>query len=135
MTNFSYEYTVTMGDVNAMGNFYFLKYFELQGHVRELWLKHDIPNCLEVLNHHLLSTKSAHCDFKVPFFLYDIIVVKMFTTDVQRVSAKLHFHFYLKGNDSLRASGYQMVVCKDKDRKTCRMPVSLVNALKALLIH
>ena len=37
MKTYDYEYTVTMGDTNAMGNLYFLTYFKLQGYVREIW--------------------------------------------------------------------------------------------------
>lgn len=125
---FEYEYTVTMGDVNAMGNCYFLKYFELQGHVRELWLKQHVPDFDSLLTNHLLSTRSAHCDYKVPFYLYDIIVVRLHVSDLQRVSANLHFDFYRKGSDILHAVGEQRVVCKDTARKTCKMPRALTDA-------
>jgi len=125
---FEYEYVVTMGDVNTMENCYFLKYFELQGHVRELWLKQYLSNCNEVLANHLLSTKSAHCDYKIPFFLYDTIVVRFHVSDLQRVSVNLHFDFYQKGSDILHATGLQQVVCKDLARKTCRMPAELMSA-------
>ncbi|AZL74659.1 HAD-IA family hydrolase [Pseudomonas oryziphila] len=127
---FEYEYTVTMGDVNAMGNCYFLKYFELQGHVRELWFKQHVRDYQTVLDQHVLSTRSAHCDFKVPFFLYDTIVVRMRMHNLQRVSVSVLYEFYRKGSDQLHASGKQVLVCKDVARKTCRMPKVLSDAFR-----
>lgn len=127
---FEYEYTVTMGDVNAMGNCYFLKYFELQGHVRELWLKLHVGDYQSVLDQYVLSTRSAHCDFKVPFFLYDTIVIRMQMNNLQRVSVSVLYEFYRKGSDRLHARGEQVLVCKDAARKTCRMPKVLSDAFR-----
>lgn len=127
---FEYEYTVTMGDVNAMGNCYFLKYFELQGHVRELWFKLHVRDYQTVLKQHVLSTRSAHCDFKVPFFLYDTIVIRMQMNNLQRVSVSMLYEFYRKGSEQLHASGEQVLVCKDTARKTCRMPKALSDAFR-----
>ncbi|MNG71641.1 Phosphoglycolate phosphatase [compost metagenome] len=129
---FDYEHTVTMGDTNAMGNCYFLKYFELQGHVRELWLTQHVARYEQVLDRYILSTRSAHCDYRVPFFLYDTVIVKLYCTELQRVSVTLHFEFYCKGSDRLHATGEQKVVCKDKARKTCRMPPELMTAFTQL---
>jgi acyl-CoA thioesterase FadM len=133
MKTFDYAYTVTMGDVSAMGNYYFLNYFEIQGHMRELWLKESVSSHLEIIQNYILSTKCAHCDFKIPFFLYEDILVRMYVTDLERVSVKFHFDYYKKTDDKLCASGYQLVVCKDPNRRTCRIPEALSNAFKAFL--
>lgn len=134
MPTFNYEYIITMGDTNAMGNVYFANYFKLQGHVREVWLKNCVSNYAEHIKSDLvLSTKSAHCDFKIPLFIYDEILVKLYFSDLQRASVKLNFDFYLKGKSELYASGWQVVVFKNKDWKICRMPLDFTIAFKKYL--
>jgi len=134
MKTYDYESTVTMGDTNAMGNLYFLNYFKLQGHVRELWLKHNVENYTKHIEQDLLlSTKSAHCDYKIPFFLYDELVIKLYFSELQRVSVKLNFDFYHKEKTPVCAWGWQLVVFKDKNRKTCRMPSDFTEAFSKYL--
>ncbi|AMB86695.1 hypothetical protein AWM79_15850 [Pseudomonas agarici] len=134
MNYFDYEYTITMGDTNAMGNFYFLNYFKLQGVARELWLKVQANDFL--VNHganYIFSTKSAHCDFSIPFFLYDDIIVRLHFSELRRLSVKLNFQFFLKGRDEIHASGWQVVVFKNKDRKTCRIPPAFSDACQRFM--
>ncbi|MBS0359031.1 MAG: thioesterase family protein [Proteobacteria bacterium] len=134
MKTFDYDYTVTMGDTNAMGNMYYLNYFRLAGHVRELFVKTCVANCNQHLQNNLvLSTKNAHCDFKIPFFLYDDLVVKVYFTCLQRVSVKIHFDFVMKDQEKLCASAWQTIVFKNASRKTCRMHDDFKKAFETYL--
>jgi acyl-CoA thioesterase FadM len=131
---FDYRMVVTLGKTNATTNVYFVEYFAIQGVVRELWVKHCVPNAQ---NHFakglILSTKSARCDFKKPFFLFDTILCRMHVEDLQRVSAKLVFDFYREDGDvEPHATGSQIIVFKDMNRKTCRMPDDFKRAGEAI---
>lgn len=134
MAYFEYHYTVTMGDTNAMGNVYFVNYFGLQGHIRELWMKAHVADYEQYLSQGLiLSTKSAHCDFKIPFFMFDDMIVRLSFSDLERVSVRLNFQYYLSGKPECCATGWQSVVFKDKNRKTCRMPEAFREAFSNFL--
>lgn len=134
MNHFFYEHTVTMGDTNAMGNFYFENYFKLQGTVRETWLKiHAVDFLNEYKDNSIFSTKSAQCDFSIPFFLYDDIIVSLRFSELRRTSIKLNFEFFLKGQNEIRAQGWQTIVFKNNDRKTSRMPVVFADACRRFM--
>jgi len=133
-STFDYRTVVTLGKTNATTNVYFVEYFALQGVVRELWVKECVPNALNhFANGLILSTKNAHCDFKKPFFMFDTILCRMHIEDLQRVSAKLVFDFYKAEDMQLHATGSQVIVFKDKNRKTCRMPEEFKIAAQAIL--
>ena len=122
---FDHTLIATIGDTNAMGNVYFAKYFSIQGTVRELWVNERVPDAGKVLSTGILmSTKSAHCEYKIPFFTFDTIVCKMHFEDLQRVSVVAVFDFFKEGDDQKYAYGFQKIVFKDENRKTCRMPES-----------
>ena len=130
---YDYEKLMTIGDTNAMQNVYFAEYFKVQGTVRESWVYNAVPNALQVFKDGLiLSTKSAHCEYRKPFFVYDIMLCRMHIEEIHRVSAKLVFEFYNKKTMALCAFGWQLVVFKDANRKTCRIPDDFVKAAKAI---
>lgn len=131
---YDYRQTVTIGGTNAMRNVYFSEYFQIQGVVRELWIKECVPNGPRHLaNGLILSTKSAHCEYRAPFYLFDSILCRMHIEDLQRVSAKLVFEFYNEHTMALHAFGWQLVVFKDANRKTCRAPDDFVQAARGIL--
>jgi enediyne core biosynthesis thioesterase len=131
---FDYKKLVTIGDTNAMQNVYFAEYFQLQGLVREHWLHECVPNSVQHLSSGLiLSTKSAHCEFRKPFYVFDTILCRMHIEDLGSVSAKLVFEYYDEESASLNAFGWQRVVFKDARRKTCRMPEDFSTAAKTIL--
>jgi len=132
----TYDYTklVTIGDSNAMQNVYFVYYFTLQGAVREMWVKECVPNALQHFRSGLLlSTKSAHCEYRKPFYLFDTILCRMHVEELCRVSVKLMFEFYCLETMALHAFGWQQVVFKNALRKTCRMPEDFSKAARAVL--
>jgi acyl-CoA thioesterase FadM len=131
---YNYETLVTIGATNAMQNVYFAEYFKLQGTVREMWVNGSVSNALQYFKGGLiLSTKSAHCEYRKPFFVFDTILCCMHIEDLSRVSARLVFDFYNKKTMSLHAFGWQQVVFKDGNRKTCRMPDEFQAAARAIL--
>jgi len=127
---FDFEKVVTIGDTNAMQNLYFSEYFKIQGTVRELWVKDHVPNYQKYFKEGLLlSTKYAHCDYIKPFFLYDILICRMYIIKIGLVRAKIGFDFINKATNELSATGYQLIVFKDHNRKTCAMPDGFKEAL------
>lgn len=131
---YTHEKLITIGNTNAMQNLYFAEYFTLQGSVREMWLHDCVPNALQYFADGLiLSTKSAHCDYKKPLFVFDTVLCCMHIEDLGRVSAKLVFDFYDGKTRELKATGWQQVVFKDSNRKTCRMPEEFRIAAQAIL--
>ena len=114
-TTYDYRKLVTIGDTNAMGNVYFAEYFMLQGVVRETWVRDAVANGLRHLADGLvLSTRSAHCEYRKSFYVFDTIVCRMHVEELARVSAKLVFEFYKEGAANLHAFGWQHIVFKDR---------------------
>ena len=136
MLTYDYECAVTIGDTNAMGNVYFANYFKLQGIVRELWMRDSVPNLDTHLKTLYLSTKSAHCDYKSPFFLYDQLLIKLYFTNLKHVSVQFNFDFYHKkdGALTLHAKGDQVIVFQDLNKKPCRIPQDYIEAFRKLLV-
>ena len=125
---------VTLGKTNATQNVYFAEFFSLQGVVRELWVKECVQNSVQYFSQGLLiSTKSAHCDFKKPFYCFDTILCRMHIEELQRVSAKLVFEFCHDQTQECHVTGWQVVVFKDQQRRTCRMPDDFRQAAHAIL--
>lgn len=135
MNNY-YEYVipVTIGKTNATQNVYFSEYFALQGLVRELWMKDCVRNAMNFFSEgFLISTKSAHCDYKIPFFVFDTISCRMHIESLKRVSAKLVFEFINQKSKKVCATGWQIVVFKNFSRKTCRIPEDFLEAASQIL--
>lgn len=131
---YNYEKLVTIGDTNAMQNVYFAEYFKLQGIVREMWVNDCIPSAIAYFAQgFILSTKSAHCEYRKPFFLFDKMLCRMHIEELGLVRAKLVFDFYNKDTMQLNAFGWQLVVFKDANRKTCRMPDEFKKAAEEIL--
>lgn len=131
---YDYRKVATVGDTNAMGNVYFVEYFALQGTVRELWVRDCVANGPEhLLQGLVLSTKTAHCEYRKPFYLFETIVCRMHFEEVRQVSMRLAFEFFADDLPERRAFGWQVVVFKDKERRTCRAPDDFVVAAKSLL--
>lgn len=134
--SFEYRYKVTFGDTNAMQNLYFSRYFDIQGHVRELWLASAIKNYKS--HHHgegILSTRTASCDYKVPYYPFDDLICRMHFSKLRAVSATCVFEFYKEGNEKLCAVGKQELVFKDLNRKTRKIPEHFRIAIDRYLSH
>jgi len=131
---YDYRHRVTLRETNAFGNVYFSVYFEVQGATRELWVRDCVlKNDSRLDGSLVLSTKSAHCDYKAPFYLFDTILCRMHIEELRRVSAKLVFEYYCEETMQLHARGWQVVVFKDSNRKTCRAPTEFMDAALSVL--
>lgn len=125
---------VTFGDTNAMQNLYFATYFQLQGQVREEWLATCVPQVQESLQQGIvLSTKTAHMDYIKPFFTLEELECRMHFEALGLVRVKLVFEFYRPGKEQLHAKGWQLVVFKDANRRTCAIPENFLAAIKQYL--
>jgi len=131
---YDYRKIITLGDTNALGNVYFAEYFVMQGATREQWVRECVPDGLDHLRRGLvLSTKSAHCEYRKPFYPFDITLCRMHFENLRRVSVKLVFEVFEESSAVLHAHGWQVVVFKDAHRKTCEMPTSFRDAARELL--
>ncbi|CAK0764297.1 putative Acyl-CoA thioesterase [Azospirillaceae bacterium] len=134
MFTYDYSWTVTLGSTSAMENLYFAEYFRIQGIVREMWAVEHIDGLATILRGGLImSTKEANCRYIKPFFLYDKAVCKMSFRKLRRVSVDVVFEFYNAELPDLYACGFQTLVFKDSNRKTCRMPEEFRPAIKKFL--
>ena len=75
---YEYRTTVTIGDTNLLQHMYFVQFFTLQGVTRDLWVKEVVSGGLESIRNGLvLITRSAQCEYKKDFFLYDKVLIRM----------------------------------------------------------
>jgi len=112
----TYEYrtTVTIGDTNLLQHMYFVHFFALQGITRDLWVKEVVPGGLESIKNGLvLITRSAHCEYKRDFYLYDKVLVRMQIRNLRNASGELVFKFYNEATMELHARRNP----RDRDRK------------------
>ncbi|MBP1598173.1 MAG: hypothetical protein H6Q05_3550 [Acidobacteria bacterium] len=76
--NYEYRTTVTIGDTNLLQYMYFVHFFTLQGITRDLRVKEVVSGGLESIKNGLvLITRSARCEYKKDFYLYDRVLVRM----------------------------------------------------------
>lgn len=126
----AYEYrtTVTIGDTNLLQHMYFVHFFALQGITRDLWVKEVVPGGLESIKNGLvLITRSAHCEYKRDFYLYDKVLVRMQIRSLRNASGVLVFKFYNEATMELHAEGTHEIVTA-KNHGICRIPENFRNA-------
>lgn len=120
---FEYRTTVTIGDTNLLQHMYFVHFFTLQGITRDLWVKEKVPGGLESIKDGLvLITKSAQCDYKKDFFLYDNVLVCMQIRNIRGASVELVFKFYNEVTMELHAEGTNEIVFANSNHRVCRIP-------------
>ena len=128
----TYEYrtTVTIGDTNLLQHMYFVHFFTLQGVTRDLWVKECVLGGIESIQNGLaLITRSAQCEYKKDFHLYDKVLVRMQIRNLRVASAELVFKFYNEATMELHAEGTnQIVTANSKRRVVCRIPENFRNA-------
>lgn len=126
----TYEYrtTVTIGDTNLLQHMYFVHFFTLQGITRDLWVKEIVPGGLESIKNGLvLITRSAQCEYKKDFYLYDRVLVCMQTRNLRNASTDLVFKFYNEATMELHAEGTNQIVTAN-NQGICRIPENFRNA-------
>jgi len=120
---FEYRTTVTIGDTNLLQHMYFANFFDLQGITRDLWVKEKVQNGFESIQKGLvLITRSARCDFKKDFHLFDKVLVCMQIRNLRGASADLEFKFYNETTMELHAEGSNEIVFANQNHRVCRMP-------------
>ena len=133
---FEYQSTVTIGETNLLQNMYFANHFKIQGVTRELWVIKCVENAdLHFSNGLILITKSAYCDYKKDFYLYDDIICRMNFDKIKKASFDLIFTFTNAKTGEIHANGRQQIVFADSTHKICKMPVDFHVAAKEYKIE
>lgn len=121
-----YNFNFTLKDTTPYGNVYFSRVFEIQGIVREMWLKEN--NLLNSLKDYQLITKKADNEYIkecMPFVDYkaEFIVKK-----INKASFIFEIEIRDKETGELHSKGWQKI-CFAKDGKLVAIPEEFKNAL------
>ncbi len=126
---YEYRTTVTIGDTNLLQHMYFVQFFTLQGITRDLWVKEVVQGGLESIQQGLvLITRSAQCEYKKDFFLYDRVLIQMQIRNIRGASVELVFKFYNEDTMELHAEGTNEIVFANSNHRICRIPPNFRNA-------
>ena len=82
----------------------------------------NIPGFESIQNGLVLITRSARCDFKKDFHLFDKVLVCMQIRNLRGASADLEFKFYNETTMELHAEGSNEIVFTNQNHKVCRIP-------------
>jgi enediyne core biosynthesis thioesterase len=120
---YEYRTTVTIGDTNLLQHMYFVQFFTLQGITRDLWVKEVVKGGLDSIREGLvLITRSAQCEYKKDFFLYDKVLIQMQIRNIRGASVELFFKFYNEDTMELHAEGTNEIVFANSNHRVCRIP-------------
>lgn len=121
--SFDHEFTITLGDTDALHGVYFTHFFRLQGVVRELWVLNAVANSRGHLRDGIvIVTRSASCDYHRNLRLFDRVICKMQVRQLRLASAELVFRFFHADTGELHAEGRQLVAFMDRTGRLRRMP-------------
>lgn len=135
MKAYEYKHIVSFEETNLVGNVYFANHIKWQGRVREMFLKDNAKDVLELLNNKdlVLVTTKVFCEYFIELFALDEILIKMYVDQLTQNKVTMKFEYFK--NQDLVASGYQQIACMYKDKDGIK-PKELPNTLKnALLIY
>lgn len=120
---FEFVTTATIEDTDFTQSVYFAHFFRIQGQTRELWVHQAVRNSQQLLRDGLLlTTRSASCDFRRHFRLFDTIACRMQIRQLRKASAELVFRFHHAVSGELHAEGAQRVAFADPTGRVCKMP-------------
>lgn len=120
---FEHHTTITLGDTDHTQAVYFVRFFELQGIVRELWVLRAVANSERHLQEGLvLVTRSASCEYHRKLKLFDPVVCRMQIRNLRQASSDLVFRFFHGVTGELHAEGVQRVAFCGADGRLRRMP-------------
>lgn len=131
---FKMDHIVSIGDTNLLGNMYFSNFFQLQGKIRELWVRNNVLNLNIILPQIILVTKEAKNHFIKDFYLFDEVEIHTYFINKNKASVDLFFLFFNKNTKELHSYGSQVIVFADRNHKICRIPKDFDNAIDLFLI-
>lgn len=123
-----YKFNYTLKDATPYGNAYFARAFDIQGVVREEWLKQN--NLLNSLKEYQLITKQAHNEYIkecLPFANYE---AELIVKKIDRASFIFDIEIRDKETGEIHSKGWQKICfAKNGKRKLVAIPEEFKKAL------
>jgi len=135
---YEYEHVVGFEETSLVGNVYFTNYLLWQGHCRELFLRDNAPETLEMMGRReiLFFTHNCSCEYlgEWGFAPLDQVLIRMRLHKFRGGRLTLEFDYHNADRaDTLVAHGLQEIYCKAHRAGAwypAPFPVSLVEALR-----
>lgn len=125
---FTYRTIVTFALTTQEMNVSHSKIAELFGVTRELFGLEQIPNFKEDIGKkYLLKTRTASFQYLKDFHFGEEMTIKMFVTNLTRISYDLVAGFYM--DNDLRTVGIQKIIYNNMLGKPIKMPDAFINML------
>lgn len=126
---FLLDHNVYLSDTNLVGNTYFAKHFEWQGHVREAFLFH-VVNFPEFAKLGIkLITKEASCEYMSESTLGDPVALTLKVGKVTYARLELLFTFIHKITGKVISTGRQIIVFGGPNGKPIGIPEMILKGI------
>jgi enediyne biosynthesis thioesterase len=133
---FEYRHIVGFEETNLVGNVYYASFISWQGRCREMFLRENVPQILDMFTKGLaLITISVSCEFVRELSAFDEVIIRMQLEDLRqnRVVMKFDYARIRGGFEETVARGHQEIACmqrEDGNIRAMRMPDALLTALR-----
>ena len=138
MATYEYEHVVGFEETSLVGNVYFTNYLLWQGHCRELFLRDNAPEVLEMMARReiMFFTHNCTCEYlgEWGFAPLDRVLVRMKLAKFRGGRLTLEFDYHNADRaETLVAHGHQEIYCKAFRAGAWYpepFPITLIHALK-----
>ena len=128
------ELVVRAADVDQRRIVYFANYLRFFGvaiedFLRSLWDREE----MKVVREQKINfpTVEAHCEYKSPARLWDVLELQASVGEVKDKSIKFEILINRKGDNKLIAKGYVTIVTVDENWKAIKVPKELLELIEA----
>lgn len=121
-----HNFNFTLKDATPYGNVYFSRVFEIQGIVREMWLKEN--NLLNSLKDYQLITKKGHNEYIKECFPFINYKAEFIVKKINKASFIFDIEIRDEKTKEIHSKGYQKI-CFGKDGKLVAIPEPFKKAL------
>ena len=132
---FVYKHIVYFNETNSMGGVvYFSNYVKWQGMVREAFLQNAVPGWKTIMREVMagrvnMITAEEHSRFTHHAFFGDEITIKIYATEVHKLSFKIIFEMTKNSSSELIYTGWQKLAFDDFKGNFIPIPEALLNAV------
>jgi len=135
MRPFTTEYRVIYGDCDPFDVVYYAKYLDLFERGRTEMFR-ELGLAYRVIAEQGIYTPvtEAWCKYVQSARYDDLLVIETTVGQLKRVSIRFDYKIYRKDSHVLLAEGFTVHAFVTKDRKICRVPPEVVQALKDLMV-
>jgi acyl-CoA thioesterase FadM len=121
-----YKYNLTLGDITVNGIMYFARAFDIQGIVREEWLKQN--NLLNSLKEYKLITKKAYNEYIKECFPFINYEAELIVKKINKASFIFDIEIRDEKTGEIHSKGWQKI-CFSKNGKLVAIPEQFKEAL------